>query len=540
MRVIMASSALLAVYLAPYNFRNILGISLALCLYIILNVSLFLSSLRWDSLRQSIKPHEHWIDVGLASILIACSNNTFDVFFLIFLFAILTASFQWGLASGLVVTAISSVLFVLINLTFHAPFESGANIFFLRLMFLLVLGYMASYWGGAELEHKRRLLLLNDVTTLSNPRFGVDHTIGSIMERLRVFYDASSCLLIMADWDSGEHLLRRADSQDSKKAIEAIPAGIELEKLLLASPASHAVVYDKPAFGLRGSKTISIDCDATRCVRTVEAGESSGKLKATLDAESFISIPVYCQNKAVGRLYLTSRRRSTFNVSDVGLLTQVMGQVMPVIENIRLVDRLASDAADNERQRIARDIHDSVIQPYIGIQLGLVAVRHKLEAGCGGINNDIESLINMTDMEISGLRRYMGGLSERDRGREVSFLSAVKRFAEKFAAASGISVDVQTNGQILINDRLAAEAFQIIAEGLSNIRRHTNAARAWIEIESPPSQFVLRIKDDAANQTTVRSFTPRSITARVASLGGRIKVEQAPEGGAIIDIIIPL
>lgn len=68
---------------------------------------------------------------------------------------------------------------------------------------------------------------------------------------------------------------------------------------------------------------------------------------------------------------------------------QLIEHVLPVIDNIRLVDRLASAAAEEERRRIARDLHDRIVQPYIGLQLGLAAVRQRL-ATAGEVTADVD------------------------------------------------------------------------------------------------------------------------------------------------------
>jgi signal transduction histidine kinase len=133
-------------------------------------------------------------------------------------------------------------------------------------------------------------------------------------------------------------------------------------------------------------------------------------LLTVLDSESFISVPLRYSESTIGRLYLTSARRRGFTSADVGFLIQVIEQIVPVIENIRLVDQLASSAAEEERRRLARDIHDSVIQSYIGFQIGLSAVSQKLQAGTGDIANDIAQLTALTEQQIGTLRQYVQGL----------------------------------------------------------------------------------------------------------------------------------
>src|ERR1044072_7334823 len=86
-----------------------------------------------------------------------------------------------------------------------------------------------------------------------------------------------------------------------------------------------------------------------------------------------------------------------------------MDHVMPMIDNTLLVDRLASQAADYERQRLSRDIHDSAIQPYIGLKLGLDALRRRA-ADSDPVARDLAELADRTDYVINDLRTFVGGL----------------------------------------------------------------------------------------------------------------------------------
>jgi signal transduction histidine kinase len=217
----------------------------------------------------------------------------------------------------------------------------------------------------------------------------------------------------------------------------------------------------------------------------------------------------------------------------------VIGHVLPLIDNIRLVDRLASDAAEEERRRIARDIHDSIIQPYVGIQLGLIGLQGKLAAGGHDVEGDIERLIKLTENGITDLRNYVSGLQDSGQS-EGSLLPAVKRFAKKFSQATGLTVEIEANSEIRVNDRLAAEVFQMVAEAFSNVRRHTLAERVTTRLKCFEGQLVVRIENDRANGSASSDFTPRSITERALALGGQAHVEPWGLGGAAVVIEIPL
>ena len=108
---------------------------------------------------------------------------------------ILTASFQWGFDEGARITLAAALVLALS--TWLADQSTDQAHLLLRATFLLALGYMISYWGGMGLSQRRRLSLLRRVSQLSNPRFGVDQTIASMLQQTGRFYHASNCLLLM-------------------------------------------------------------------------------------------------------------------------------------------------------------------------------------------------------------------------------------------------------------------------------------------------------------------------------------------------------
>jgi signal transduction histidine kinase len=543
-RVVFAASFLVVTYFStPRLFIQVSLLSLALTLYCLYSI---LHCLPGESkYYQLLRHHAHWVDVGWFGLFLMLGSGTGLGFFPGFFFATLVASIRRGSKTGLQVALVSLILIsadriyeVSLGTQPAGAISADTNPFILHSIFLLLLGFLMFCRGNFEMLFRRRLLLIKDVMTLSNPRFGVDRTIGAVMERVRAFYDANTCVLIMAERGQSTYGLRRAVRSDPEKAMSAEEIPDHLARQLLVIPDTHAVLYDAARKWLGQNKIYEVPYPDS-AGREDEVVERYDELAAMLSARSFVTIPVIFNDEVMGRLYVTAQRRFAFTRSDTDFLAQIIQHVLPVIENIRLVDRLASDAAEHERQRIARDIHDSVIQPYIGIQMGLGAVRKKLERGSVNVDRDLERLMEMTQLEIHGLRRYVGGLSQA-KDQQVCLLQAVKSFTEKFTDATGIFVDVKVESEMRVNDRLSAEVFQLVAEGLSNIRRHTHSSRGVITMTRQQEHFQLCIGNESNGGGAAQSFIPKSITARAASLGGRVQVENAGDGWTRLKIEIPL
>jgi signal transduction histidine kinase len=542
MRVVLAFSALLVIYVNPFQPDRFVGLTyLALAGYGIYSVVIWALAVR----QSRILPIKilHWLDVAWYLPLIALSSGTNSIFFFFFFFAILVASFGWGFRSGMRVTIVSAILFTVIGYTSASTQpDFQLNRLLLRPIQLLVLGYLIAYWGGVQSRLIARLQLLKEVSLLSNPRFGVDRTIQSVLESLRSSYGAESCLSILpkpqtaqrirlyGSSSEGPYYLHRTDRNSTEAGNSSREITEEMSRVFLSASPSHAIIYR------RGNPGELLLYD-TRTTDIIKGDIGSSPFLNAFDGKSCFSVPVYYRAQPVGRLYIVGGAHR-FDYADIDFVLQVMEQVTGVLENIRLVDSLASDAAGQERRKIAQDIHDSVIQPYIGLQFGLAAVKQKLENGEDVLGN-IEELLALTNGEIEDLRSYVGGLRRGESPRDI-FLPAVRRFASKFSEATGLNVEINGSDDLPIYDRLAAELFQMIEEGLSNVRRHSTSSYAKVDITIKDGLLEMQLRNERLKRLGEASFTPRSIADRAAALGGHTVVYTDGNSNTVVSVQIPL
>lgn len=545
LRLILAATALLVLFIDPSEpGRYVNATYVVLALYTIYSALVLIVSFRRSDLIPT--QYMHWIDMVWYLALIALSNGTSSIFFNFFFFAILVASFGWGYMAGLRLTLVSTVLFTVVGvLTALQEPAIELNRLMLRPIQLVILGFLISRWGGFRINLRNRLQLLRDVTLFSNPRFGIDRTINAVLESLRAFYDADGALLLFPAKDGDEsyqiYRIRRGSQVNG-----ASPATITAEAaalFLLPSP-YHAVIHNKDGQG----QTLYFDLNTRHFLPADSA--MSDRVAGALETSNYLSVPVHHHDEPIGRLYVCGGPHR-FDNSAVDFVLELMNHITPLLENIRLVDTLASDAAEQERQRIARDIHDSVIQPYVGLQLGIAALAQKLRGGNTEILDNVEELLNLTNQELIEMRRYVWGLRAGEERRDV-LLPAIQRFVTRFASVTGINVDVKTRGKVEVNDRLAAELFQIVAEGLSNVRRHALCNEARVEIACEAGKFLLEIKNrrpDGNGSPSLNGesqngkqplFTPRSIAERAAMLGGHTRVSIDDNNYTVVAVAIPL
>ena len=480
--------------------------------------------------------------VLLISIIGGTDNAVSYFAILLFLFAAMTASVGWGDAAGLRLTAITAGLFCAATLWRLRTSSVEPSHVFLHLSYIGALGVMAARWSGHHFTLHRRLALLRAAGTLSNPRFGPDRTIGTLLERLRQFYDANVCLLVVKSAD-GTWRMRRSDRLGTGDPVQEEPLSDELRDTLPWMAQDTTAIYVRRLpfqFWLPRWRvwTEEPKNDGSFGERRESRSATVERLLTGFGGRAWLSVPVYTGQRWEGRLHVITHQ--TLNGTDARFVTQLIGNSMLVIENIRLLDQLASSAAHRERLRLARDIHDSVVQPFIGVQLALAAIQRALDTGDAATAQDeVGRLIGLTRATIDDLRTGITGLKTEPDLRE-GLVPALRRYAASFAEATGISVDVSGDGADRLGDRLGAELFQVVVEGLSNVRRHTSARRAAIRLLVDTDHVTLQIEDLERPRRAPVTFTPRSIRDRASALGGHMTVDRRRDGRTIVEVTIPL
>jgi len=482
-------------------------------------------------------PSVYWIDIAWYGLIVYATGGTFSPFFSFFFFAILASSFRHGFDAGAKLS-LGAVGAVTLAVLLTQGLQS-LQILLLRATFMLALGYMIAFWGGLAVDQRRRLALLRDVSRLSNPRFGVQHTLDSLMEKLLRFYGGTTCVLLMQD-SHERWILNTAHHPKTGRAISrSRPEGEALDSMLapLLALERGATLFRGASGRLRrllpgGVSAVHMDfkghdwrqADLDACSQVADL----------LDTENFISASLPLR-KGAGRIFITGAR---LRRGDATFLKHIVQQAIPMIETIDLLDRLASEAAFRERQTIARDLHDSTIQPYIGLRHAVAAIRN--QAGEDSpVAPELDRLMAMCTGVIGDMRdfaqRFRSGRQE-----EPELLVALRRQLRQVENFYGLNVMLEIQGEGAINDRMAAEVFQIVTEGISNICKHTRARTAGVVVEDLGGQLAIDVFNPAAeNGSAPAPFVPRSISERVQALGGTLDID-ADHRQTLLRVRIPI
>jgi signal transduction histidine kinase len=228
------------------------------------------------------------------------------------------------------------------------------------------------------------------------------------------------------------------------------------------------------------------------------------------------------------------------NRSDVAFIKQVADVLTSVVENMQLIESLVEEAGVQERHRLSLDVHDTSIQPYIGLTLALDALSREFN-GNNKLHEKIGEIIHMANLTVQDLRSYKENLREKSMMRSDYFLAAVQHHVDRLLRFYGIEVEVRGSIDPSLTGTLAESALQIIKEGLSNILRHTKAKKAFVKIQSTSTHLLLEIGNETnPSGEGVKLFKPKSISERAHSLRGGAHVEQDAEGFTVVRVNIPV
>jgi signal transduction histidine kinase len=544
LRVLLAISAILIIYIDPGEPDRLHSLNrLALGSYFLYACVVLIVAQRAVNFSLSGSRLLAWSDVVWYGLLISLSTGTNAVFFFFFFFAIIAGSSRGGTRLGLSLTLGSTLLFLTLNLLLAPSLELDTARFMRRAIYLGLLGSTLAFWGGAESDLKRKLMFLKDVASMSNPRFGVEHTIRQMLHRFLDFYRADYAFLLLrvSEFEYDLHRASRPESDVEHKVLRVREAA---DIPLMQYSSLETAAFVEKASRWRSSPEYLVYNPQRQGHSRAPANEAQA-LAEFLNVRSFITSPLRYRDRTTGRILVGRRMPAGFDAEDAAFLQQAAEQMVPIIENIRLVDRLVLDVAEDERKRLARSIHDRVIQPYLGLQIGLKALQQELVQS--GKPRDsfkprsvslLERLIAMTREGIEELRQYVHGLKEPH--PEQTLADSIRRFSEQFENATGIHVKVSGDPCLLtMADRLSVEIFQMTAEALSNVHRHTHSRNATVRLVQSPSNLELTIENETDEGMSIKPFNPLSISERAESIGAKTEILWPP-GKTLLRVEVPL
>jgi signal transduction histidine kinase len=201
------------------------------------------------------------------------------------------------------------------------------------------------------------------------------------------------------------------------------------------------------------------------------------------------------------------------------------------------------EAALEERQRLARELHDSVSQALYGIALGTKAAREWLEDDPAEAAESLDYVLTLAEAGITEMRALIFELRPESLESE-GVIAALEKQAAALEARHGIEVEADLCNEPEAPLETKEALYRIAQEALHNIVKHARASSVEIKMESDSGRVTLEISDDGvgfdANGEFPGHLGLRSMRERASRLGGTLKMESAPGKGTRICTRIPI
>jgi signal transduction histidine kinase len=259
---------------------------------------------------------------------------------------------------------------------------------------------------------------------------------------------------------------------------------------------------------------------------------------------SFLGVPVAVRGSVFGNLYLTEKQGADeFTDDDEEAVVTLAAQAAVAIENARLHAEVQRLAVVEERERIAKELHDDIVQSLFAEGMALQAARGMV-ADPVAIDARLAQAVDNLDRVIRDLRSYVFGLrpgAAADRQLEQALRDLAESFEE--GAAAAIVVDVDPEAASLLAGR-ASDLIQAAREALSNAVRHSGADRISVRLARSEGTGALTVEDNGTgfdpDAPAGRGQGLGNLRERAAALGGTLSVDAGPGRGTRVSISMPL
>jgi signal transduction histidine kinase len=269
--------------------------------------------------------------------------------------------------------------------------------------------------------------------------------------------------------------------------------------------------------------------------------------------KSFLGVPIVSKGQVIGNLYLTDKLSPTrgggseeFTQEDEDGVVMLAAQAAVAVENARLYQQVQALAVLEERERIAHDLHDGIIQSIYAVGLGLEQCtlgEHLDPIACRA---QVERAIDDLNGVIQDVRSYIMGLEPRQtQGRGLR--QGLEALARDLLAASSVQATIIIEGQVesLLTSAQSSQLCQVTREALANVLKHARATAVELMLAHVGGDLVLSIRDDGAGFDPAAPTRPeqhglRNIAERARELGGELRVESAPGAGTTLRVRVPV
>jgi len=271
-------------------------------------------------------------------------------------------------------------------------------------------------------------------------------------------------------------------------------------------------------------------------------------VEALRETKSELAVPVKVGNNVIGVLDIESKEIDAFSEADLYTAQTLADQLAVAIENARLYEETRQMAVMEERNRMAREIHDTLAQGFSGIILQLEAAEQAMSGDVSATERHLNQARSLARKSLAEARRSVWNLRPQAL-EQLRLVEAIKQEVDKFSQSIGVNAKFSVFGaRRELPPEIETGLLRICQESLANVRKHAKATEVEVSLNFNESALELSIRDNgvglksraASGDVNKRdTFGLISMRERARVLGGTLELQSRRGKGTLVRVVIP-
>jgi signal transduction histidine kinase len=483
----------------------------------------------------------HGVDFGWAIVVTAISGGVSSHLFPLFAFLLLAAAYRWGLRrtileSVVVVAVATAESFASIRGLTPWPFEFDWYVLWASYVVILAVlfGMLSDRMHVLSFQAVALGRLMSEVGQASGLAAAVRST---LRETMRLF-GSTAGVLVAEEFETGRLYVWRADRLSGGTISVSVVEPSAADRALITATVPRSVSCFE-AHRDPGTARVVFALDQ-RGEPTVSRIDLRGVADYPGDWSLVLGARFGSTQRFTGRLFLLDPKGTPAGHLRLEFLYVLICQVVPVLNDLYQLRGLRARAEARERARLARELHDGIVQSLSGLEMRVEAIRLRAEKVTPDVAGELQRTRDIRHEEAVKAREMMEDLRHSTvTARRLP--AEVTELTERFSRETGIHAQLAwALDAVDLAPTECRDVIGIIREALVNVRRHSGASRVSVRAHADAGGWALVIEDNGRGMGVTGRFTheelqghgkgPRVIRERVVGLGGRLVITSSPQG----------
>jgi signal transduction histidine kinase len=383
--------------------------------------------------------------------------------------------------------------------------------------------------GEAE-QRSHELATLLAISRSVSSTLEMEPLMGTMLDELKTVVDYSAVSVrLLVDGDLVLFAYRGAETEAHWRRARAP---------LSDSPAVQEVVRRRAPLIVRDFRT-----DEPALLDAFRRRQAAALEPLWPQLRAWMGVPLVVRDSVIGAIVLSHGQPGAYTARHAELALTFAGHAALAIENARLYAQAQQTASLEERQKLARELHDSVSQALYGIALGARTARTLLDRDPARAIEPVDYVLQLAEAGIAEMRALIFELRPESLEQE-GLVAALEKHAASLRARYQLEVEADLCGEPDVPLPAKEALYRIAQEALHNTVKHAQAQHVWLRLAAADGMVELEARDDGVGFDAGGSFPGHlgltSMRERIARLGGSVAIDSAPGAGTRITARVPV